>query len=102
MGTEPRRPAERFHPGEYIEEELAARGWGIGRLSQRSGMSVVLIQSLIARKTAITVPIASLLSKAFGMSPKLWLNLQETYERLAEDKLSHIAPGCTELDGEGR
>lgn len=74
-------PAEVFHPGEYIAEEMLERGWCPGCLSLRSGMSVALIQSIIHQKRGVTPWTASLLSKAFGTSAELWVRLQATYDK---------------------
>jgi len=33
-----RLPAEAFHPGEYVADEIAARGWSLETLCEKSGL----------------------------------------------------------------
>jgi HTH-type transcriptional regulator/antitoxin HigA len=72
--------AEVFPPGEFIREELEARGWTQGDLAQIMDRPLRLINELIAGKKQITPETARGLSKAFGDGdPLYWMNLDAAY-----------------------
>jgi HTH-type transcriptional regulator / antitoxin HigA len=78
-----RTPAEVFAPGEFIRDELDARGWTQGDLAQIMGRPLRLVNELIAGKKQITPETARGLAKAFGDDDALyWMNLDSVY-RLA-------------------
>lgn len=78
-----RVPAEIFPPGEFIREELEARGWTQGDLAQIMGRPLRLVNELIAGKKQITPETARGLAEAFGdHDPLYWMNLDSAY-RLA-------------------
>jgi HTH-type transcriptional regulator / antitoxin HigA len=82
MGHRP--PAEVFPPGEFIREELEARGWTQGDLAQIMDRPIRLVNELIAGKKQITPETARGLAKAFGDDdPLYWMNLDSAY-RLAQ------------------
>jgi len=82
----PRIPAEIFPPGEFIRDELNARGWTQGDLAEIMGRPVQVVNELIAGKKQITPETAMGLSKAFGDDDALyWMNLDSVY-RLANTK----------------
>ncbi len=72
-------PAEVFRPGEFIEEELEARGWSQRDLAEIMGCSARLVNEIIRGKRAITPETARRLGAAFGTSATLWLNLENAY-----------------------
>lgn len=75
-----RAAAEVFAPGEFIREELEARGWTQGDLAQIMDRPLRLINELIAGKKQITPETARGLSKAFGaQDPLYWMNLDAAY-----------------------
>lgn len=76
----PPQPAERFHPGEYIREELEARGWSIETMVERSGLRRDLIEELIAESRPVTRLVALCLANAFGTGDVVWRNLQKCYD----------------------
>lgn len=79
-----RVPAEIFSPGEFIRDELDARGWTQGDLSQIMDRPLRMINELIAGKKQITPETARGLAKAFGdEDPLYWMNLDNAY-RLAQ------------------
>lgn len=81
-----RIPAEVFPPGEFIRDELDARGWTQGDLAQIMGRPLQLVNELIAGKKQITPETALGLAKAFGDDDALyWMNLDNVY-RLAKAK----------------
>lgn len=77
-----RTPAKVFSPGEFISEELEARGWSQIELAEIMGRPARLISELISGKRAITPETAKGLGAAFGTGPELWMNLERDY-RLA-------------------
>src|SRR3984957_8237449 len=77
-----RVPAETFPPGEFIRDELDARGWTQGDLADILGRPLRLVNELIAGKKQITPDTAQGLAEAFGTDAILWMNLDSQY-RLA-------------------
>jgi len=73
---------EAFSPGEYIREELDARGWTQGDLTDILGWRPKDVSEIVTGKRAITAETASRLADAFGTSAQLWMNLESSY-RLA-------------------
>jgi HTH-type transcriptional regulator / antitoxin HigA len=83
----PRSPAETFSPGEFIRDELDARGWTQGDLAQIMGRPPQFVNELAAGKKQITPDTAVGLAKAFGDDDALyWMNLDSAY------RLSHTKP----------
>jgi HTH-type transcriptional regulator/antitoxin HigA len=81
-----RTPAEVFAPGEFIRDELEARGWTQGDLAQIMGRPLRLVNELVAGKKQITPDTARGLAKAFGDDDALyWMNLDSAY-RLSQTK----------------
>jgi HTH-type transcriptional regulator/antitoxin HigA len=81
-----RVPAETFSPGEFIRDEIEARGWTQADLAQIMGRPLRLVNELIAGKKQITPDTARGLAKAFGDDDALyWMNLDSAY-RLANSQ----------------
>lgn len=64
-------PAEALPPGEYIKDELEARGWAQSDLAKILGRSEPKVSELINGKRAITVRMAKELAAAFGTSAQV-------------------------------
>lgn len=79
-------PAEVFPPGEFIREELEARGWTQEDLAQIMGRPLRLVNELINAKKQIMPETARGLADAFGTDALYWMNLDSTY------RLSHAKP----------
>lgn len=73
-------PVEAFPPGEYISDELDARGWTQEDLADVTGISRRQIINLITNKSGITAPTAHALAEAFGQNATTWMELQAAYE----------------------
>ena len=73
-------PAQPFPPGEYLKDELEARGWTHEDLGEITGISRRQIINLIQGKSAITTDTAQTIGAAFGQEPETWMNLQIAYE----------------------
>lgn len=67
-----------FPPGEFIKEELEARGWIPADLAEIMGCDASVISRIINGQ-AIKPEIARKLGEAFGTSAQLWLNLESQY-----------------------
>ena len=79
----PNSPARAFPPGDFIQEELEARGWTQRDLAKILGRPVWAVNAIINAKKIVTPEMAVALSARFGTSPDFWLNLESAY-RLAE------------------
>ena len=74
-----RIPAEVFPPGEFIREELEARGWNQIDLAAILGRAPRDVSEIITAKRSITPETAKQLAAAFGTDPRLWMNLETAY-----------------------
>ncbi|HEV3298110.1 MAG TPA: HigA family addiction module antitoxin [Planctomycetaceae bacterium] len=72
--------AEPFHPGEYIKDELEARGWTQDDLAQVMDLSRRQIVNLISGKSGVSADVARGLAKAFDQDAETWMRLQIVYE----------------------
>ena len=80
MGSKERAiPAESFPPGEFIRDELEARGWTQEEFASILGRPLQTVNQIINGKKAITPDTAKAIGKAFGTSAELWLNLETSY-----------------------
>lgn len=72
--------AEVFAPGEFLKDELEARGWTQAELGEIMGRPTRLVNELVCGKRAITPETAVQLADALGTSPDLWMNLESQYQ----------------------
>lgn len=79
---------ELFPPGEYIRDEIEARGWTQEDLAEILARPLRTVNQIILGKVAVTAQTAQELAAAFGTSPELWLNLESAY-RLALANTAH-------------
>jgi HTH-type transcriptional regulator / antitoxin HigA len=79
VNTADRTFAEVFPPGEFIKDELEARGWTQADLAEILGRDPVQINLIVKGKQAITPETAKQLSDAFGTGVQFWLNLESAY-----------------------
>jgi len=78
MARQPRNP---FHPGEILLEEfLQPLNLTQAAFAGSIGWTKFRLNELIKGKRDITAKSALDLSQALGTSPKLWMNLQATYD----------------------
>ncbi len=78
MDQQPENP---FHPGEMLREEfLDPMGITQAAFAQKIGWSRARLNELIRGKRGITAEAALDLADILGTSPKLWLNVQATYD----------------------
>lgn len=78
MAKQPKNP---FHPGEILLEEfLAPMEISQAEFARRLGWTKARLNELIRGKRGVTAESALDLAEALGTSPKLWMNLQATYD----------------------
>lgn len=75
-----REVAEVFPPGEFLKEELDARGWSQADLAEILGTAAANVSRIVQGSQTITPEIAKKLGLAFGTSAQLWLNLESAYQ----------------------
>jgi HTH-type transcriptional regulator / antitoxin HigA len=85
-----RRPAEVFHPGEHLLDELNARGWSQTEFAEIINRPLRLVNEIINGKKGITPETARELGAALGTSAEFWMNLNTAYQLWKTDE--DIAP----------
>ncbi len=76
-----RQPKNPFHPGEILLEEfLAPKGVTQAAFADKIAWTKSRLNELIKGKRGITAAAALDLAEALDTSPKLWMNLQATYD----------------------
>lgn len=87
-----------MHPGEVLREEfLIPLDMSAGALAKVCGVPRTRIERLASEETGVTADTALRLSKAFGTTAALWLNLQNAFdvqmaEREIGKELKNIEP----------
>lgn len=76
--------AEYFPPGEFIQEELAERGWSDSDLAALMAVDRDDVVALLVGTIEITPEIAARLSSALGTSTEFWMNLERLYRQWRE------------------
>ena len=71
-----------FPPGEYLRDELEARGWTVAEFAESIGLPVQAVSEILDTKQEITAETAMAISAALGTTPEVWLNLQTRYRAL--------------------
>ena len=78
MSKQPKNP---FHPGEMLLEEfLVPMELSQAEFARKLGWTKARLNELIRGKRGITAGSALDLAEELGTSPKLWMNLQATYD----------------------
>ena len=72
-------PAEVFSPGEYLADELEARGWSQTDFADIIGRPVQFVSELVNGKKELTAESATQIAAALGSEPSTWLGLQSEY-----------------------
>lgn len=75
-----RSPAEVFHPGEFVREELEAREWSQVDLASILARPPRLVSELINGSRNVSPETANGLGEAFGTGAEFWLGLQNAYD----------------------
>jgi HTH-type transcriptional regulator/antitoxin HigA len=74
-----RTPALAYPPGDFLKEELEARGWTQSTLAEVMGRPVQFISEVVSGKKIVTPETACGLAEAFGTSAEFWLNMEVAY-----------------------
>jgi HTH-type transcriptional regulator/antitoxin HigA len=96
MAMAERVPAEVFPPGEFLRDELEARGWTQTEFAEILGRPVRLVNEILVGKRGITPQTAQEIAAALGTTPELWLNLETAY------RLWRAGPPPERIAREGR
>ena len=89
MDKQPRNP---FHPGEMLLEEfLDPMGMSQVAFANKIGWTRTRLNEFIRGKRGVTAGAALDLADALGTSPKLWMNLQATYDLDKAAKARRVA-----------
>ena len=89
MDKQPRNP---FHPGEMLLEEfLEPMGMSQVAFANKIGWTRTRLNEFIRGKRGVTAGAALDLADALGTSPKLWMNLQATYDLDKAAKARRVA-----------
>ena len=91
MATTERIPAEVFPPGEFIREELDARGWTQSDLAEIMDRDTALVSALVTGTRSISPKTARGLGAAFGTGASFWMNLEAAYMLSRIDKDDSIS-----------
>lgn len=76
-----KQPKNPFHPGEVLLEEfLAPMGVTQASFAEKLNWTKAKLNELIKGKRGITAETALDLADVLGTSPKLWMNLQATWD----------------------
>ena len=76
-----KQPKNPFHPGEVLLEEfLEPADINQVQFARKLGWTRTRLNELIKGKRGITADSALDLAHVLGTSPKLWMNLQATYD----------------------
>jgi addiction module HigA family antidote len=85
-----KQPTNPFHPGEILLEEfLEPLGMPQSAFAAKLGWTPARLNELIKGKRGVTAAAALDLAEALGTSPKLWMNLQATYDLDKAAKARH-------------
>jgi len=87
-----RQPNNPFHPGEILLEEfLLPMDMTQAAFAQKLDWTKARLNELIKGKRGITAAAALDLAEALGTSPKLWMNLQATFDLDKAAKARQVA-----------
>jgi HTH-type transcriptional regulator / antitoxin HigA len=81
-----RRPAEVFHPGEYLLDMLNDRQWTQTEFAEIINRPIQLVNEIINKRRGITPETAQEIAAALGTSAKLWMNLDSAYNLWKSNK----------------
>jgi addiction module HigA family antidote len=71
---------ENFHPGEFIKDEIDARGMKQQELTEKMGIAKNVLSEIIHGKRNLTPLLSLKLEEALGVNAEFWMKLQINYE----------------------
>jgi addiction module HigA family antidote len=87
-----------IHPGEFLREILEERRLSQAHVARVIGVAPMRISLVVKGARPVTAKLALLFGRAFGQSPRYWLNLQASYDlKLAERAMAAQLKGVHEL-----
>ena len=75
------------HPGEVLQDELAARGLTANALALKLRVPANRLTEILNRKRGVSPDTAIRLSRSLGPSAAFWLGLQSQYDLARTEKL---------------
>ncbi|GGK52748.1 HigA family addiction module antitoxin [Nocardia camponoti] len=72
-------PAQAFPAGEYLRDEIDARGWSVAEFAHILGRPTQAVSEILNGHKEITVETAVEIAAATGTEASTWLRLQDTY-----------------------
>ena len=72
--------AEVFPPGDFLKEELEARGWSQVEFAEILDRPPRVVSEIISGKRAITPETANGLGEALGTGAQFWMNLESAWQ----------------------
>ena len=76
------------HPGEMLREELEELGLSANAMAQALDVPANRVSAILKGQRGVTADTALRLSRFFGTTPQVWMNLQKTYAR----RIDHACP----------
>jgi addiction module HigA family antidote len=87
-----KQPKNPFHPGEILLEEfLRPAGITQTAFAMKLGWTRARLNEFVKGKRGITADAALDLAEALGTSPKLWMNLQATWDLAQAERRRKVA-----------
>ncbi len=68
------------HPGEILAEEIGEMGMSANAFAKALGVPANRITAILKGNRGITADTALRLARYFDMSPRFWLNLQQSFD----------------------
>jgi antitoxin HigA-1 len=91
------------HPGDILHEELRARGLSANQFALDLGVPSGRIVEILNSKRGISADTALRISRYFGTSPQVWMNIQAQYdleraEQTSGDKIARSVKPASSRD----
>ena len=88
-----------MHPGEVLRGEfLVPLALSAGKIARICGVPRTRMERIASEETGITADTALRLSKAFGTTARMWLNLQNSYDmRVAQREIGKELAGIERI-----
>lgn len=77
-------PAEAFHVGRYVHDELAARSWSLEYFAEQSRVPIDSLRAIVAEQEVPDELNLLRISQAFGTSVRLWSGLNDAWIRYTQ------------------
>lgn len=93
------KPAQVFHPGEYLRDEIVERGWTVSQLAKKLYHSEGETEAILAGRRDLTPIDCSRIGLTLGTGMEVWQGLQAAWDRWP-DRRSTPDHNAHEQDGE--